>query len=388
MNQTFLALTDSKADLEWLQNSLSSVGQVLHVEDHSLDSVLALIGVTGANILFVGLSRDHLSAQSALIEDCMEARPMLSVVGLGDGMDTQLVLSAMRAGARDFIAYGSRSSEVAGLVRRLGKRLPNVVPVGELAGISVLYCSQADPDATLVASHIALGIQAQGTQTLFVDLGNPVAEAMAILSIESSFNFHEAMRNMRRIDASLIGSAFAKHEGGMHLLSLTVDDGLPTMSAAELYLLVGALRQHFQHIVFNLAGQADCEALRVLMAQANQVLWYTDQSVPNCRRSLNQLRVWRNQAVPLNNCQLLVDRYWRAVTPDAKALAKSYDLPLLESLPANNELRLNAKNQGRSLYDIAPRDRLTQGLKKIATLLAKPVETKPSTLRLRFWERR
>lgn len=388
MSQTFLALTDSKADLEWLQTSLSSLGQVLHVDDSSLDSILALIGVTGATILFIGLSREQLAAQSALIEDCMEARPMLSVVGLGDGLDTQLVLSAMRAGARDFIAYGSRSSEVAGLVRRLGKRLPNVVPVGDCAGISVLYCSQADPDAALIASHIALAIQAQGSNTLFIDLGNPVAEAMAILSVESSFNFHDALRNMRRIDASLVSSAFAKHAGGMHLLSLSTDDGLSTMSAAELYLLMGALRQHFQQIVINLAGQADCEALRVVMAQANQVLWYTDQSVPNCRRSLNQLSTWRNHAVALNNCQLLIDRYWRSVTPDAKALTRSYDLPLLDALVANPEVRLNAKNQGRSLFDVAPRDRLSQSLSKIATQLCQPTVEKSSKFNLRFWERR
>lgn len=387
MNQTFLALTHSKADLEWLQSSLSSMGQVLHVEDHSLDSVLALIGVTGATLLFVGLSRDQLAAQSALIEDCMEARPMLSVVGLGDGMDNQLVLSAMRAGARDFIAYGSRSSEVAGLVRRLSKRLPNVAPTGDQAGISVLYCCQAEPDAALIASHLALSIQAQGHNTLYVDLGNPVAESMAILSLESSFNFHDALRNMRRLDASLISSAFAKHADGMHLLSLTSDEGLPSMSAAELYLLIGALRQHFQHIVFNLAGQADCEALRVLLAQASQVIWYTDQSVPSCRRSLNQLSIWRNQAVALNNCKLLVDRYLKSVTPDAKSLARSYDLPLLETLVPNVELRLNAKNQGRSLFEIAPRDKLSQSLKKVAAQLLTQTEEKPLGRRFKFWER-
>ncbi len=60
--------------------------------------------------------------QSALIESALEAKPMLAIVALGDGMDNQLVLNAMRAGARDFVAYGSRSSEVAGLVRRLSKR--------------------------------------------------------------------------------------------------------------------------------------------------------------------------------------------------------------------------------------------------------------------------
>ena len=80
--------------------------------------LLALVDVTFANLVFVGLDREHVVAQSALIEGALEAKPMLAIVALGDGMDNQLVLNAMRAGARDFVAYGSRSSEVAGLVRR------------------------------------------------------------------------------------------------------------------------------------------------------------------------------------------------------------------------------------------------------------------------------
>ncbi|MFS2091341.1 pilus assembly protein, partial [Paenarthrobacter nicotinovorans] len=74
--------------------------------------------------LLVRLNNKNMVAQSALIEGALEAKPMLAIVALGDGMDNQLVLNAMRAGARDFVSYGSRSSEVAGLVRRLSKRLP------------------------------------------------------------------------------------------------------------------------------------------------------------------------------------------------------------------------------------------------------------------------
>ena len=66
-----------------------------------------------AGLVFVGLDREKVVAQCALIEGALEAKPMLAIVALGDGMDNQLVLNAMRAGARDFVAYGSRSSVVA-----------------------------------------------------------------------------------------------------------------------------------------------------------------------------------------------------------------------------------------------------------------------------------
>lgn len=103
-------------------------------------------------------------AQAALIEGALEAKPMLAIVALGDGMDNQLVLNAMRAGARDFVAYGSRSSEVAGLVRRLSKRLPAVTPNTQLGGLTVLYGVQGDGDGALLAGHMALVVQRAGSR--------------------------------------------------------------------------------------------------------------------------------------------------------------------------------------------------------------------------------
>ena len=138
LSQTFLAITRNSTDLEWLQGALAPLGQVVSAGGGSLDELLALVDVTLASLVFVGLDREHVVAQCALIEGALEAKPRLAIVALGDGMDNQLVLNAMRAGARDFVAYGSRSSEVAGLVRRQSKRLPPVVPNTHLGGLTEL----------------------------------------------------------------------------------------------------------------------------------------------------------------------------------------------------------------------------------------------------------
>ncbi len=145
LSQTFLAITRNSTDLEWLQGALAPLGQVVSAGG-SLDELLALVDVTFASLVFIGLDRENVTTQCALIEGALEAKPMLAIVALGDGMDNQLVLNAMRAGARDFVAYGSRSSEVAGLVRRLSKRLPAVTHTTHLGGLTVLYGTQCGTD--------------------------------------------------------------------------------------------------------------------------------------------------------------------------------------------------------------------------------------------------
>ena len=381
LSQTFLALTRNNTDLEWLQGALAPLGQVVGAGTSSLDELLALVDVTFAGLIFVGLDRDKVVSQCALIEGALEAKPMLAIVALGDGMDNQLVLNAMRAGARDFVAYGSRSSEVAGLVRRLSKRLPPVAPNAELGGLSVLFSAQCNADGALVASHLGLVVQKHDQKTLFLDLGVPRGDGLAVLGLESTFFFGDALRHLRRLDSTLIDSAFTKTTSGLRVLAHSEsDDSLEHTSAAELYMLLSALRQHFQHIVVNLTGQPDSEALRTFATHCDSLLWYTDQSVLDCRRNLDVLARWRAKGMKFEHTGLLIDRYMGGVAPNADALGKSFGLPVMATLALSPELRINAKNQATTLFDLAPREALSLALKKLGERLTKRSQSSEQTV--------
>ncbi|WP_275627451.1 type 4b pilus Flp biogenesis protein TadZ [Pseudomonas sp. 273] len=367
--QTFVALTQHAGELEWLQSSLASTGQVVCATSGTLEELLALLDVTGASVLFISLGKANLMVHGALIEGLVSARPLLSVVAVGDGLDNQLVLAAMRAGARDFITYGARASELGGLVRRLGGRLPSVpvsaVHQGELVALA---CARPDADGAFVALHLALALQAQaGNRVLLVDIGQPAGEALAILGMDAPFTFADAMRNLRRLDQTLIDSAFSRHESGLRLLSLTDEPGvLERMTTAELYLLLGNLRTAFSHVLINFTAMPEGELARQLLQQASRVLWLVDQSVPACRKGLESLRRLRENSQALPPVELLVERYLPAVPPDQQALCRMFGLELFGVLPASAEARLRAKNLGRSLFEVAPRDPLAIKLRALA----------------------
>lgn len=374
--RTFLACTSQESDISWLQGALSEMGHVLRVGQR-LDALFALIEATGATLVFVGMDRNNMSSQCALIESLLEAKPLLAVVVIGDGFDNELVIAAMRAGAKDFITAGLRSSEVSGLVRRITDRLPALPVRREQGRLILLVGNQPDADAALVAAHLALRMQRADQRALLVDLGVPTAESLDVLGLEPSFVFSDAVRNLRRIDRSLIDSAFVAHDSGLRVLPAGPGDGrLEHYSSSELFLLTATLRQNFEHVVMNLIGQPDSEMLRNFVAQADRVCWYVDPSVSCCRRNLELLSQWRVDGVKLEHAQLLVDRYYTSVAPAAKALARTFEMPLLAALPASAELRLRARNQRGTFFQLAPRDALTRAVGELATALAPGAPTK------------
>lgn len=373
----FLACTYQEGDISWLQSALAPMGQVLRASQQ-LDELFGLIDATGATLVFVGMDRDNMSAQCALIESLLEAKPLLAVVVMGDGFDNELVIAAMRAGAKDFLTSGLRTSEVSGLVRRITERLPTLPARKEQGKLVLLFGSQPDADASLIAAHITLQMQRTNQRTLLVDLGVPNGESLDVLRLEPTFVFSDAVRNLRRIDRSLIDNAFIEHDTGLRVLPAGANESrLDHYSSSELFLLTATLRQNFDQVLINLTGQPDSEILRNFVGQADQLCWYVDPSVSCCRRNLELLNQWRLDGVKLEHARLLVDRYYDSVAPAAKALGRTFEMPLLAALPASAELRLRSRNQRSPLFQMAPRDVLSRAIVELVAQLAPAAEGRP-----------
>lgn len=185
-----------------------------------------------------------------------------------------------------------------------------------------LVSARPDADGAFVALHLAKALQEQTpNQVLLLDVGQPTGEALAILGLDSAFTFSDALRNLRRLDQTLIDSAFTRLDSGLRILSLTDEPGvLERVTTAELYLLLGNLRGAFSHVVVNLTGLPEGELSNQLLVQANRVLWMVDQSVPSCKKGLERLRRLRERNLPLPSIELLIERYLPNVAPDQQAL--------------------------------------------------------------------
>ena len=357
MNQNFVALTQHPGELDWLQNSLASAGQVVPAGSASLEELLALLDVTAAGVLFISLGKSNLVSQGALVEDWYRRGRCSRWWPSATAWTTSWCWR--RCAPARATSSPTAPAPATGLIRRLGGRLPSVpVSAARQGELLTLVSARPDADGAFVALHLAKALQEQTpNQVLLLDVGQPTGEALAILGLDSAFTFSDALRNLRRLDQTLIDSAFTRLDSGLRILSLTDEPGvLERVTTAELYLLLGNLRGAFSHVVVNLTGLPEGELSNQLLVQANRVLWMVDQSVPSCKKGLERLRRLRERNLPLPSIELLIERYLPNVAPDQQALSRMFDLDLFGVLPLSPESRLRAKNLGKSLFEVAPRD--------------------------------
>jgi len=366
---SYIALTQTPECQQWLTHALVEAGELIPADTPSIERILQLSDAIGASAIFVQLTAGNYRQETLLIEGLVAAKPFLPVLVVSDTVDQDLLLASMRVGARDFIKIGTRGTEVVATVKRLAPKEASAYAATQTASggrITTVISARPGSDSPMFALHLALAIQ-ESEPTLLLDLGAPHGDAMLYLGLTASYSFIDAVRSLRRIDATLIQTGFGRHKSGLTVLSMPEEPWTGTQfTSADVYVLLRTLRRYFSHIVINLGGMARSDFLMLLLTNADRQIMLIEQSVPSCRQNLQLLKHMREEKINLENAGLVVDRYLSRMPPDAESIAQSFGLPLLGTLSPSGMARLATMNSGESMFTLSPNDPYVISVRKLA----------------------
>jgi pilus assembly protein CpaE len=365
-----LLVTESEAAARRLMDVIDEQGELFVSEPESLERVLQIVDSVACVLAIVHVTSEGRSRQMMLIESLRAAKPLLPVLVFADSLDSDLVLTALRLGACDVIAKDSSKSEVR---ERLQYAMERYAPSNTLqkrarGKIIAIVSARPDADCAILALHLALAIHSleAGGKTLLLDLGMPLADSLLFLGLRSSYTFVDAVRSTRRFDEILIETAFAKHSSGLALLAMPEEELAPSdITTNDVVVLLNILRTYHHHVVMNLGGSPRSEFLALMVSHADQVLLLCEQTVPSCRSNKQLMEFFEKRHLN-ERIGLVVDRYLEKQAPSAPEIAERLGIPLRATLPASGIARLAMKNSGRTLFEIAPKDKYTVAVENIA----------------------
>ncbi|WIM05776.1 MAG: hypothetical protein OHM77_00375 [Candidatus Nitricoxidivorans perseverans] len=383
--RSFVVVTDQEDFARWLTNLLRDEGEAIVMDALSLERVLQLVDVTGTRLVFISLSHGGLRQETAFLDGLAAAKPLLPIIAVAEAHDQTLLLAALRAGARDFMTPELRPEEAISLIRHTLDRTHSLtVSPGENGWVAAVISARPGGDAPMLALHLALAIQAQSPRhkTLLLDLGTPPADTLLFLGVNSSYTFVDAVRSLRRLDATLIETAFGRHKSGLHLLAMPEDPHLAAqgITSADVYVLLGTLRRYFTHVVINLGGVPASDFLYLTLGRVDRVVLIAEQSLPSCKQNMTLLQHLRENKIDLGNASLVLDHYLSKMPPDADSVAKGMGLPLLATLPSSGMARLSVMNSGESIFDTAPQDSYATAVRRLARELVTPLPSTEETV--------
>ncbi len=377
MKPQAVVVADDPVYLSWLQNVADGI-DFTAVHPLDADDLIERVKMLGrVDTVFFQFESANVAERAGMVEKFLDRMPGVPLAALAADNNAEVMLAAIRAGARDYFVLRKDDANVAALLGKLLRRSAQTQsqPAAPKAHgkLFAVVSSNSTESIAFTAEHLALGCASQMPKTervLLIDIAAPAGAAAIFLNLNSSYTVLNAINDVYRADQTLVDTAFPKHASGLYVLSMPEDMlGAMQVNVDELLKLLQVLRGLFGCIVIAFDGSLPLTGISGIITQADRTLLVTDQSIIKSRHNKYLLRSLRLDSCPLDQTVLVVDGYRRRLGLEPQSLADILDLKLLATLSGEGDARAQSMNTGEPMFAVAPKDAYCEEMRRMAGLL-------------------
>jgi pilus assembly protein CpaE len=269
------------------------------------DPVLRKIHATNPDVILVDIPTDSLSALRA-IELIHQELPGAAVFALGSLSQPQVIVSAMRSGAREFIERPTTTSELLEAFVRLSAAQRKVQREEMRGRVFTVVNAKGGSGATTIAVNLALALHRAHGNVALVDIA-PLGHAALHLNLKPAFTVADAINNLHRLDSSLLESLTTRHSSGLQLLAGTTIPMAVEPTTAEFARLFDMLVGHFRYVVVDASSRMDPTTR--LVSNLSQTVLITAHSDVASLWSAAKIQQYLGETGGRERLQLVLNRF-------------------------------------------------------------------------------
>jgi len=234
------------------------------------DPVARRVRTANPDVTLVDIPGDNPTLALRAIELLHQEMPNAAIFAIGNLKQPQVIVNAMRAGAREYVERPTTTTDLLEAFVRLSAAQRRNRQEGLRGKVFSVLNAKGGNGATTVGVNLALALQSSYGQTALVDLA-PLGHAALHMNLKPVFNVADATRNLHRMDASLLESYMTRHSGGLQLLAGSNTPASMDPSTAEFVRLFDMLVTHYRYVVVDASSRFDA-ASRLIASLSETVL--------------------------------------------------------------------------------------------------------------------
>ncbi len=294
-------------------------------------------------------------------------------------MTTEVLLPALRAGAKEFFSQPIDHDEVKVAFRQVLKDSQDhdrgeETPV-HLGKIFSVLGAKGGVGATTFAVNLASSIQAldQNKLVALIDMNRLVGEIPLFLDLETNTNWEDIGKNFSRLDGAYLKSAMARHSSGIYVLPAPSGFDTEThLPAGFLFQIVKSMRQFFDYIIIDGGMYLDDNLFNILK-ESEVIYLIAILSLPcliNVRKLQESIRTTDDDAD--KKMQIIANRFEKKAQISLSEANKLIGAEISMTIPNDYSLAMSAINNGKVITDISGSSNLAKAYKKLAESIVKP----------------
>ena len=291
----------------------------------------------------------------------------LAVFVISESTNGELILSAMRAGVREFLPKPVDVRQLEKALQRLTQNRPEK-PAGRL--VSVMG-SAGGVGCTTVASNLAVEFAQQVSGGVaIVDLDFRLGQVATVFDVQPQYTIAELCETPEQLDEAMIAKAAVRHETGVFVLARPHHFAqAEVISAGQCAGVLAALQDLYELVVVDGPHRFDGSAQAVFdMSDVNILLMQMMvTSVRNADRLLQELA---RHGFNLDRMQLVCNRSGRESGHLAlDHIEVTLNRKVLWQIPDDFRTVSSSINLGEPLALHAPKSKVRQSIRDLASLI-------------------
>ena len=220
------------------------------------DPIVRRLQESAPDVVVLDIPLSDPSSALRAIEVLHQELPRIALFAVGSMTQPQTIVMAMRTGAREFLERPLTTNLLLEAFVRLTTTQKNAQRTNVRGTVFAVVNAKGGSGATTIAVNLALALQAAQGQTALVDLA-PLGHAALHLNLRPQFTAYDAIRNLHRLDSSLMEGFTTRHSGGLQLLAGASSPAEVQPSPAEFARLFDLLAAYFQFVIVDLSSRMD-----------------------------------------------------------------------------------------------------------------------------------
>ena len=295
-------------------------------------------------------------------------------------LDANILLEAMRAGAKEFLAQPLKKQEVVDAISRFLERVSVQVNQGEgqrkPGKILAFFGGKGGVGTTSIAVNVAAAIKAlpNNPSVVLVDVNQHGGDLPLYLDLQPKHSFRDISNDLSRLDQAFLLRVLTKTDWGIQVLPSGYDDlstGRLSPDCVEATLRL--LHAKFDYVILDCGHVLDLTTKKAL-EMATWILVTSTLMVPVVHRTKRILDLLRGSGFPHKKIRLVMNRFLSAEQDVLKETEDILKEKAFWLFPNDYPSVSQAVNSGKALINVAPRSAVAKSYRDLANLLDEQTE--------------
>jgi len=299
------------------------------------DAVLRQLQDQRAEVVLVDIDPRNPQRAVRAIELIHTATPAVTVFAVGEMNQPAAIVSAMRAGAREFVDRTASHEALIEAFTRFTASLSRAQRSSSKARVFTFLNAKGGAGATTTTVNTAVALQEAHGRVVLVDFA-PIGHAALQLNLRPQFSIVDALQNLHRMDVSLLDGLMTPYRNGLHLLAGAQQPHATSPSASELARLFDLLVSQYHYVLVDCSGRLD-GTMQMICDLSNAVLLVAQTDVVSLW-SAGRVHDFLQEGAGRDRLRIVLNRYKKIPGFTDEDVEKATNCKVLWKVPNNFHL--------------------------------------------------